>query len=119
MCNGTCPPTQVCTPTGSSGCVCKTPCEISGSTGCNGTCPNANQVCAPTAGGGCVCEVPCENSGATGCNGTCPNANQVCAPTAGGGCVCETPCEDSAPMCNGECPGGPSCVALDDGACVC
>src|SRR2546428_682602 len=101
------------------GCVCQVPCENSGASACNGTCPEANQVCAPTAGGGCVCQVPCENSGASACNGTCPNANQVCAPTAGGGCVCQTPCVNSgAPACNGTCPPDQICSS-NGSSCPC
>ncbi|MFQ5490779.1 MAG: hypothetical protein ACE5GE_08675, partial [Phycisphaerae bacterium] len=91
ICNGTCPPDEVCTPTPAL-CVClPVPCDQSDPATCGGSCP-PDQVCTLDALGQCTCvPVPCPQSDPATCGGSCPPGTGVCLPGAAGiACSCQT-----------------------------
>ncbi|MFQ5515436.1 MAG: hypothetical protein ACE5FG_13515 [Myxococcota bacterium] len=90
MCDGDCPPGEICSDVGGS-CACvapPAPCSATSPPMCDGDCP-PGEVCTDT-GTSCVCLPP--------------------PPAA---------CGDSFPMCDGACMPGESCVDDGAGSCVC
>ncbi|HYB98734.1 MAG TPA: hypothetical protein VEC57_06315 [Candidatus Limnocylindrales bacterium] len=127
VCDGECPPGQVCQDAGGA-CGCVTP-----ATGCSAAtaptcapddCPSGFR-CEDIGGAACGCVpdvVGCTLAAAPMCNGECP-AGLVCN-DIGGVCACAsipTGCATaSAPQCAADdCPLGTTCTDLGIGACAC
>ncbi len=121
VCNGSCPPGELCVQGPGLACVCEPPppCGAPGDyPTCNGSCPQGLE-CNPIPGASdCACmeEFPaCGSTSYPECNGSCPQG-ETCENVFGtDDCVCkpqQAACGDGLfPECNGACPVDQKCVA--------
>lgn len=124
VCNGTCPPGEVCTQTPDQRCDCVSQFQACGDPGdyptCNGPCPQG-LICNPVSGTtdcACVEEFPaCGNTFYPACNGDCPQGERCVNVFGTDNCRCEpqpAACGDPLyPACNGTCPVNEKCVARE------
>jgi hypothetical protein len=129
MCNGACPPNEVCKKFRGE-CICEPeqpkPCEETFPE-CNGPCPFPLECQPLLTAPGCECLPPaCGINAAGECGGVCPVPTEVCGINpATTECECFEPtlrCEESPyPVCDGPCPPGELCMPSLDGieACRC